>query len=385
MSKLNGMYDVIVVGGGTMGSAAAYYLSKYNLKILMIDQYSIPNLYGSHHGHTRMFRLANGNGGKYVPLGLESLKLWKELEEETGKTLFKKTGALTVGHPHSEFVKEAIDCSEKYHLEYEVMSSDQMMKRWSGIQIPENYYGCFDPEAGFLFSEASILTYKEQAIAQGVDVIEHEAVMDIVFLEDSVQVMTTQQMFSSAKIIVTAGAWIPKLLDSLELPIQPIRKTIGWFQPKDNQLYSKDFPCFIFDTEVNGHYYGFPDFDGSGVKLGRMDLGYEANADSLNREFGSFEDDEGDIRRFLEIYMPKAAGVLLDGKVSMFSNTPDHDFIIDFFPEHDNGVFAGGFSGHGFKFASVIGSILADLTLKGTTDHDISFLTLQRFIKKALY
>lgn len=379
------MYDVIVVGGGAMGSAASYYLSKNKLKVLMIDQYSIPNLFGSHHGHTRMFRLANGNGGRYVPLGLESLKLWKELEKETGKTLFNQTGALTVGHPQSDFVKEAIASAEKYKLPYEIMSSDQMMGRWPGIQIPENYYGCFDPDAGFLFSEESILTFKEEAMAQDVDILEHEPVMDLDFLDGSVQVMTAHHMFTARKIVVTAGAWISKLLESLELPIQPIRKTIGWFQPNDERLYSSDYPCFVFDTEADGHYYGFPDFDGSGVKLGRMDLGYETDADSVNREFGSYEDDEGDIRRFLEKYMPKAAGPLVDGKVSMFANTPDHDFIVDIHPDRSNVLLAGGFSGHGFKFASVIGSILADLTLDGTTNRDISFLSLQRFAKKALY
>lgn len=378
------MYDVIVVGGGSMGTAAAYYLSKQKLRVLVIDQFSIPNLYGSHHGHTRILRLGYGNGGKYVPLAKESLELWRDLERETGKTLYTKTGALSVGYPDSNFVKESIDSSIKYNLEYEKMNAKMIMERWPGIQIPSHYIGCYDPESGFLFSEECIMTYKEQSIAQGVTILEHDKVNNIVIEENIVEVTASSGSYTSPKLVITAGAWITELLKDLNLPIQPVRKTIGWFQPMKDNLYSKDFPVFVFDTESDGHYYGFPDFDDSGVKLGRMDKGYNVDPNTINREFGSYEDDEGDIRKFLEKYMPEAAGLLLDGKVSMFSNTPDSDFIVDLHPEFSNVVFAGGFSGHGFKFASAIGNILSDLTLHGKTNHDISYLSLNRFLQPTL-
>lgn len=378
------IFDVIVVGGGSMGTAAAYYLAKQNQRVLMIDQFSIPNLYGSHHGHTRILRLGYGNGGKYVPLALESLALWKDLEKKTGKTLYTKTGALSVGHPESSFVKESIESSIKYNLEYEKMDAEMIMERWSGIKVPNNYIGCYDPESGFLFSEECILAFKEQSIAQGVTVLENEKVFNISIEEDSAEVTTSSGVYMSSKLVITAGAWIPELLKGLDLPIQPIRKTIGWFQPMQDQLYNKNFPVFVFDTESDGHYYGFPDFDGSGVKLGRMDEGHNVDPNNVNREFGSYEEDEGDIRRFLENYMPKAAGKLLDGKVCMFSNTPDSDFIVDIHPQHRNVVLAGGFSGHGFKFASAIGSILSDLVLEGKTSLDISYLSLNRFLKATI-
>ena len=383
MSRVNNQitYDVLVLGGGSMGTAASYYLSKQKQRVLMIDQFTIPNVNGSHHGHTRMLRLGYGNGGKYVPLAVESLKLWKDLEEETGKVLYKKTGALTVGHPSSRFVKEAIESCIQYELAYEKMNAQMIMERWPGIQIPDTYFGCFDPESGFLFSEKCLTTYKEQAIAQGADVLENLAVIDIHINDEKVEVQTTNGVYYSNKLVITAGAWIPKLLSSMDLPIQPVRKTIGWFQPTAEQLYSNDFPCFIFDTESLGHYYGFPDFDGSGVKLGRMDEGYDCDPVTVNREFGAYVDDEGDIRTFLENFLPYAAGDLLDGKTCMFANTPDSNFIVDIHPEHQNVVLAGGFSGHGFKFASVIGSILSDLIIHGKTAHDISFLQLIRFAK----
>ncbi|MDT8861359.1 N-methyl-L-tryptophan oxidase [Alkalihalobacillus sp. MEB130] len=372
-------YDVIVVGGGSMGSAACYYLSKKGKNVLMIDQFSIPNTFGSHHGHTRMLRIGYGNGGKYVPLVQESLKLWYELEKETGKELYKKTGALTVGHSESRFVKEAIDSSIQYNLPYEKLDAEQIMQRWPGIQIPGDYIGSYDPDSGFLLSEECIQTYKEEAMKLGADVFENQAVLAIDVQDEEVQVTTPNGVYTAAKLVATAGAWISKLLQPMELPITPMRKTIGWFKPSGKRLYGDNFPCFVFDTDSIGHYYGFPDFDGGGLKLGRMDQGYDCDPDTVNREFGYYADDEGDIRSFLEHFMPHAPGDLLKGAVSMFSNTPDHDFIIDYHPKYDHVIVAGGFSGHGFKFASVIGKILSDLSIDGETSSDISFLRLNRF------
>ncbi|MEW8987127.1 MAG: N-methyl-L-tryptophan oxidase, partial [Bacillus sp. (in: firmicutes)] len=327
----------------------------------------------------RMFRLGNGNGGQYVPLGKESLRLWKDLEEVSGKTLYQRVGALTVGHPKSEYVSEAIKSSVINDLTYEEMTASMIRERWPGIEIPDDYYGCYDPEAGFLFSEECIQTYKEEAIKLGAVVLENQAVVDLDIKSEQVTVFTTSADFTAEKLIVTAGAWIPKLLRSIDIPIKPLRKTIGWFKPTVEKLYSEGFPCFIFDTDTIGHYYGFPDFDGGGVKLGRMDLGYDCDPDTVNREFGAYEDDESDIRNFLEQYLPGAAGELVKGAASMFAMTPDEDFIIDIHPEYQNVCVAGGFSGHGFKFASVVGKILTELATKGETQYDISFLRLNRF------
>ncbi|MBM7570192.1 N-methyl-L-tryptophan oxidase [Aquibacillus albus] len=379
MKVLEKKYDVIVLGGGSMGTAAAYYLAKENKKVMVIDQFSIPNHYGSHHGHTRMLRLGNGNGGKYVPFGKESLRLWKELEEISGKTLFNQLGALTVGHRQSTFVKEAIKSSINHDVVYEEMDAKMIMDRWPGIKIPDDYYGCFDPESGFLFSEECIQTYKEEAMKLGADVIENQPVVDLEMNDDQIILFTANGQYTASKLVVTAGAWLPKLLPSMSIPIKPLRKTIGWFKPTVEKLYSEDFPCFIFDTNTIGHYYGFPDFDGGGVKLGRMDLGYDCDPDTLNRDFGAYEDDEYDIRNFLEHFLPGASGELLKGATSMFSMTPDADFIVDVHPEYENVCVAGGFSGHGFKFASVIGKILTDLSIRGETEYDISFLRLNRF------
>ena len=378
---MENLYDVVIVGGGSMGIATAYYLAKANQKVLVVDQFSIPNIYGSHHGETRILRLGYGNGGTYVPLVKESLDLWKELEKETGRTLYNQTGAISVGYPGSDFVKETIDSSIKYNLAYEELDAKSLMERWPGITVPDDYVACYDPNSGFLYSEECILAYKEECEKLGVTILENQRVLDLQITDKEVTVLTADTTFVARKAVVTAGAWIPKLLPELELEIKPLRKTFGWFETSEENLYGSQFPCYVFDTHDVGHYYGFPDFNGKGLKIGRMDLGEVVNPDELNRDFDSTPKEEADLRSFLSRYMPQANGRLNAGKVCLFSMTPDEDFIIDFHPQHDNVLIAGGFSGHGFKFASAIGKTLCELAVQGVSNQDISFLSLNRFNK----
>ena len=378
---MGNLYDVVIIGGGSMGIATAYYLAKANQKVLVVDQFTVPNIYGSHHGETRILRLGYGNGGTYVPLVKESLSLWKELEEETGRTLYNQTGAISVGYPGSDFVKETIDSSIKYNLEYEKLDAKSLMERWPGITVPDDYVACYDPNSGFLYSEECILAYKEECEKLGVTILENQPVLDLQITDKEVTVLTADTTFVARKAVVTAGAWIPKLLPDLELEIKPLRKTFGWFETSEENLYGSQFPCYVFDTHDVGHYYGFPDFNGKGLKIGRMDLGEVVDPDELNRDFDSTPKEEADLRSFLSRYMPQANGHLNAGKVCLFSMTPDEDFIIDFHPQHENVLIAGGFSGHGFKFASAIGKTLCELAVQGVSNQDISFLSLNRFNK----
>ena len=378
---MGNLYDVVIIGGGSMGIATAYYLAKAEQKVLVVDQFTVPNIYGSHHGETRILRLGYGNGGTYVPLVKESLALWKELEEETGRTLYNQTGAISVGYPGSDFVKETIDSSIKYNLEYEELDAKSLMERWPGITVPDDYVACYDPNSGFLYSEECILAYKEECEKLGVTILENQRVLDLQMTDEEVTVLTADTTFVARKAVVTAGAWIPKLLPDLELEIKPLRKTFGWFETSEENLYGSQFPCYVFDTHDVGHYYGFPDFNGKGLKIGRMDLGEVVDPDELNRDFDSTPKEEADLRSFLSRYMPQANGHLNAGKVCLFSMTPDEDFIIDFHPQHENVLIAGGFSGHGFKFASAIGKTLCELAVQGVSNQDISFLSLNRFNK----
>ncbi|WP_158738282.1 N-methyl-L-tryptophan oxidase [Alteribacillus sp. YIM 98480] len=374
-----GHYDVIIVGAGSMGTAAGYFLTKQHQRVLMIDQYAVPNRYGSHHGETRMLRFGYGQGEKYVTLVKAAYELWMELEKQTNKKLFYNTGALMVGAEDSEFVEESVNSSIKHHLPYIKLSAEEIMKRWPGMQIPDDYIGCYDPLSGFLLSEECVLAYKELAVENGADIIENQKVQHLDIGENKVKVHTKTGTFTASKLVITAGAWLSSMVEDLNIPFHVKRKVFGWFIPNEGDRYAYEhFPSVVFDTNKYGHFYGFPDFKGKGVKVGRHDQGELCEADTVNRSFGAYQEDEAYLRNFLGSFLPEANGELREGQVCMYSNTPDSDFVIDFHPEHDNVVLAGGFSGHGFKFASVVGSILADLVTKEKTSHDISFFNLER-------
>ena len=373
------MYDVIIAGGGSMGIAAAYFRAKQGARVLVLDQFEIPNQMGSHQGMTRMLRLNYGHGSSYVPLALDSIKLWRELEAETGRELFRPTGAITIGPADSNFLKETIESAADHGIPHKVMNAKELRAKCRGFNIADDFIGCWDSSAGFLFSEDCITAYKDGAIKFGAEIHENEAVTALKSTEDGVTVETDKGTYQGKKAIVTAGAWLQKLLPEIDLHIQPVRKTISWFKPLEDNIYDGDFPCYVFDTKAHGLIYGFPDFDQHGIKIGSMENDLKCDPDELNRNYGAYNQDEGDVRAFLESYMPQADGELLEGKVCMFTRTPDDDFIIDVHPNDPNIILAGGFSGHGFKFASVIGSILADLSADGFTDKDISFFKLDRF------
>ncbi|CAG7638543.1 N-methyl-L-tryptophan oxidase [Paenibacillus allorhizosphaerae] len=370
-------YEVIVLGAGAMGMAAGYYLAKQGVNTLLIDAFDPPHGYGSHHGDTRIIRHAYGEGRQYVPLALRAQELWEALERESGQKLFRRTGVLGVGSKQSKFIKEAIASANKYHLPLEVLSADEIMQRWPGIRIPEHFFGSFETSSGVLFSEECIRAYRRLAIEAGV-VVRFDTPADRVELHTSgASVYTAEGVFHADRLIVTSGAWIGKLLASLKLPLQPVRKTVAWFQSEETLYGEGRFPAFIFDLEKE-RYYGFPSFDGCGVKLGRNDAGEWTDPDQVDREFGAYPEDEGDVRRFLETHMPQAAGTLKQGKVCLFTLTPDEHFVIDRHPEYAHVAIAGGFSGHGFKFASVVGEIISQLAIGGETGFDLSGFSIAR-------
>lgn len=372
-------YDVIVVGAGSMGMAAGYYLAKEGTKTLLIDAFDPPHSNGSHSGDTRLIRHACGEGIEYVPLAMRAQELWDELQKETAETIFQKTGVVTFGPSDSKFVNQAVTGGRAYSLPIETFDGAEINKRWPGITAPEDHIGCYEPEAGVLFGENCIRTFRKLALQNGVDLITDTPVYDLEVFEDFVTVQTKKGSYTADKLIVSAGAWNGKILSELglDLALQSSRRTIGWFDSDESLHRSDAFPGFFVDLP-DGVYYGFPSLDGSGVKIGRYDGGEDVAPEYINREFGIYPEDEGDVRGFLEAFMPHATGKLNEGKACMFTNTPDENFIIDLHPEHKHVAIAAGFSGHGFKFSSVVGEILSQLVTSGTTNHDISLFSATR-------
>ncbi|MED4205408.1 N-methyl-L-tryptophan oxidase [Neobacillus mesonae] len=370
-------YSVIVVGAGSVGMATGYYLAKKGIETLLIDTFDPPHGRGSHHGETRLIRHATAEGSHYVELALKSQELWHQLEKEIDKRLFLPTGTLMVGECDSTFIDETLKSAMEYSLPLETLHAAEIRKRWPGFSVPDHYIGYFEPGSGALLNEECIMAYRTLGLHYKAHLQTNTRVDSIDFLSSGVIVKTAQNTYYADQVVICGGAWTGKILSSLNLPLEPVRKTFGWFEADDPTYYYTSLPCFYFSLN-NERYYGFPNINGSGVKVGRNDSERSIDPDFMKQDFNQYPSDESDLRSFLERFLPGAAGKLKQGKSCMITKTPDMNFIIDQHPEYPHVKIAAGFSGHGFKYCSVLGEILSQLVLDGRTEYDISKFSITR-------
>jgi N-methyl-L-tryptophan oxidase len=360
-----------------MGMSAGYYLARRGVKTLLVDAFDPPHTQGSHHGESRLIRHAYSGDPAYIDLALRADTLWKEVEQLSGTELLVRSGVLNLAdravHSFSGRLAEA----EKRKVRVQQLDAEEIRRRWPALNIPESFAAMYEPDAGYLYSERCVSAYRQLALESGSELLANTLVLNITAREGSVTIHTTNGDYHGATVILSAGAWFGALEPFMHLPIKPIRKVVGWFESSP-AFAAGSFPGFTLGTEEGG-YYGFPSIDGAGLKIGRHDTGLEWKPGTELAPFGSEASDEDDLRRVLKSYMPGAAGRLLKGSVCKYEHTPDEDFIIDRHPLHTNVLIAGGFSGHGFKFSSVVGEILADLAIHGVTSHNIQPFSLVRF------
>ncbi|MGM9968308.1 MAG: N-methyl-L-tryptophan oxidase [Rummeliibacillus sp.] len=377
-----GKYDVIVIGAGSMGMAAGYFLSKSGKKTLLLDAFNPPHDHGSHHGETRIIRYAYGEGHEYVPFALRARDLWKELAQNVHKELLLETGVINVGEKDDPFIKNVISSAEKFNLPLEVLSADKVHKKWSGLKIPEDFVGCFEPTSGVLKVEECVSAFREMAMREGAEIRTNSKVTKVDAKENEVTITIADgTRFTANAAIFSVGAWARELLKQLdlELPLNPIRKTFAWYDVEEDLYSSNNFPAFAFKLP-DSCYYGFPSIDGTGLKVGRHDTGESIDPNKDKLPFGEVSGEKEDLENILDKFMPQQQHTLKHGKTCMYTMTPDEDFIIDLHPKYKNIAIAAGFSGHGFKFASAVGETLSNLILKGKTDLDIKPFSLQRFL-----
>ncbi|TVX96442.1 N-methyl-L-tryptophan oxidase [Cohnella terricola] len=375
MTKL---YDVIVVGAGSMGMSAGYELSRRGLKTLLIDAFAPPHTEGSHHGDTRLIRHVYSGGPTYVKLALRADERWRELEEETGEQLLVRAGVLNIADPSVYSYEGRFRDAREHGVTFEELDAGQVRERWPGVQLPERYRAMYEPDAGYLYSDKCVAAYKKLAIQSGAKLLTGTFVKDVVPSRSFVTVVTDEGEYMAHKVVVSAGAWFKTLEPFVRLPIRAVRKVVAWFEPSSPAFDEGRFPGFTFGDE-NGGFYGFPSIAGSGVKIGRHDGGEEWRPGEPLTPFGSLPEDEADLRRALGSFIPGAAGKLLRGAACKYEHTPDEHFIIDTHPVHPNVLLAGGFSGHGFKFASAVGELLANKIELDDWGQDIGRFAVSRF------
>jgi sarcosine oxidase len=367
-------YDVVVVGVGGMGSAALHHLARRGRRVLGLERFDLLHEQGSSHGLTRIIRLAYFEHSDYVPLLRRAYELWRDLEGEAGEQLLWVTGIVEGGERIFNGVLRS--CAD-HDLEYEVLSGAELGRRFPAYRLPAETQVVFQPDGGFLAPERCIVAHVQGALARGAVLRARERVLEWDETVNGVRVVTDRRTVEAERLILTAGAWSDSVARLPAGSVKPVRQALGWFHTTRTELFTPErMP--VFNLIVDGeHFYGFPAHGIPGVKLGRYEReGESGDPDSISRE--ATIDDEVPLRAFAERYLPDGAGPTIALKTCLFELSPDEHFLIDRHPESDNVVVAAGFSGHGFKFCSVVGEILADLTLEGSTRHDIGLFRLDR-------
>jgi len=371
-------YDVIVLGLGGMGSATLFHLARRGLRVLGLERFDLVHEYGSSHGLTRIIRLAYWEHPTYVALLRRAYELWRELESLAGERLLYITGSVDAGPEGGPIFEGALKSSELHGLTHEVMDGDELHRRYPGYRLPRKIRCLYQPDGGFLLPERCDVAHIEQALAHGAEVRYREPVMAWDANGGRVQVRTTRGRYEAGRLVICAGPWASSLIPELSGLAVPERQVLAWLQPTRPEYFRLGaFPVFNIEVE-EGRYYGFPSFLIPGFKFGRYHhRGEQVDPDAMNRE--PEPADEKLLRNFARRYFPDGAGATLMLKTCLFTNSPDRHFILDHHPAHPEVAVAAGFSGHGYKFCSVVGEVMADLVAAGRARHDIEFFRLRRF------
>ena len=377
---MSGRFDAIVIGLGGMGSAAAFHLARRGRRVLGLEQYDLLHERGSSHGLTRIIRLAYHEHPAYVPLLRRAYELWHDLESLAGETLLVTTGSLEGGPEDGPMFRGALHAAELHDIPHEVIDGSELRRRHPAYAgFDDGTRVVWQPDGGFLLAERTILAHVNGAIASGADLRFREAVREWEPTGDGgVRVVTDRGTYAAERLIVCAGAWSRGIVPALAELAVPERQVLAWLQPTRPELFSPErFPVFVIDVE-EGSYYGFPVHDVPGFKFGWYHH-FREPIEPSDAERATRPDDEAALRAFAERYFPDGAGPTVMLKACIFTNSPDEHFILDTLPGAPQVSLFAGESGHGYKFASVIGEILADLATRGETPHDIGFLRLGRF------
>ena len=371
-------YDAIVLGIGGMGSAAAYHLARRGRRVLGIEQFPIPHEFGSSHGVTRIIRLAYSEHPSYVPLLRRAYELWREMERRAGERLLVITGGVDIGSAESETIVGSLRSCREHGLTHEVLDAAETARRFPGFRLPAELMAVFQPDGGFVLPERSIEVHAAAARERGAEIHTGERVTEWSPAGGGVEVRTDRGVYAADRLVITAGPWAAKCVPMLERLAVPERQVLIWTETLRPERFAMGaFPIFNMEAE-EGRFYGFPEYGVPGFKLGKYHHRREwTDPDRVDREL--HPEDEAVLREAVRRYFPDADGATLAMKTCLFTNSPDEHFILDVHPEWPQVSMAAGFSGHGFKFAPVIGEIMADLALDAGSRFELGLFRLGRF------
>jgi sarcosine oxidase len=369
-------FDVVVIGLGAMGSAASRELACRGQRVLGIERFTPGHDRGSSHGITRLIRLGYFEHPSYVPLLQRAYELWRALEQASGRKLLHVTGIAEIGPPDGVLVRGTLASAKLHSLPHELLTAAELMRRIPAFRLPAHYVGVLQPDGGFLEAEASIHALLASAKAAGAEIRTGERIHTIEPRADGVRIVSSYGSINAGAAIIAAGPWTKSLLPDLPAPLRVTRQVIGWFTPVQPELVAPGrFPVFLLES-AHGIHYGFPPFGGAQVKVAKH-YHRDETVDPETYDRAVSGEDERLIRAAVAAHLPAANGALAAAQTCLYTMMPDGDFLIDQMPGRPQIIVASPCSGHGFKFAPVIGEILADLATNGTTAHDTSRFRLR--------
>ncbi|RCV48624.1 N-methyl-L-tryptophan oxidase [Marinitenerispora sediminis] len=378
---MNTSYDVVVIGLGGMGSAAAYHLAARGARVLGLERFGPAHDQGSSHGGSRIIRQAYFEDPAYVPLLLRAYELWERLERDSGADLLVRTGGLMIGRPDSRTVAGSRRSAEQWGLPHSMLDAAEIRRRFPTFTPEPDEVALHEERAGLVRPEATVAAHLRLAAAAGADLrFEEPAVEWDAPPGGGVRVTTPAGGYTAERLVVCPGAWAPRLLADLGVPLTVERQVQHWFAPRGGigPFLPERHPIYIWEDAAGEQVYGFPAVDGpaGGVKTAFFRRGAECTPETIERRVAPAE--TAVIARHLATRLPDVPGAPLRAAACMYTNTPDEHFVIARHPRHSQVTVACGFSGHGFKFVPVVGEILADLATTGRTDHPIALFDPRR-------
>lgn len=375
-------YDAIVIGAGAMGSAAAYYLAREGASVLLLEQYELDHRWGSSYGASRIIRYSY-DVVDYIALAKPNYELWAALQAEAGETLLIPTGGVDFGRKGDTSLTATRESMAAMNIAHEVLTPAEANERFPQFRFAEDMEILYQQDSGMLAASRCVRTHVRLAQQYGAVLQTNEPLQALEIHADSVTVTTARGRYQAGKLVITAGSWAARMLQptGLALPFVTLRCQLNFFEPHENpdQHDIAQMPVFIYHREdITQAMYGLPSYQGGGVKAAFHHGEEKAHPDEVDYEPDAATVEA--VREAIGDYIPAVQqGKLLNRRICLYTQTPDAHWVIDRHPAHEHVIIGGGFSGHGFKFSTLIGSILTDLALRGDTPHKIDLFRVDRF------
>ncbi|HEY2444229.1 MAG TPA: N-methyl-L-tryptophan oxidase [Rhizomicrobium sp.] len=380
------VFDVAVLGLGALGSAALLQLTRRGVHVVGIDRFSPPHDRGSSHGGTRITRSAIGEGEHYTPLALRSHALWREIEQQTGETLLTSQGLLVISgaartsFTHVEnFYANTLAAAHRYGIAHEILDADEIRRRYNQFRIRDDEIGYYEPGAGYLRPEACIAAQLALARRNGAEIRTHERVLRFALRAADVLVTTDKESYVVKTLLLAAGPWLPELLDDkLAQDFRVFRQAMFWFADPAGAFRADRFPVFIWELAGRSQsIYGFPDIDGTGVKVATEQYVATTAASSVDREIGATES-VAMHETYVAPFLPELSATCTRAATCLYTVTADFGFVVDRHPDSENVIVASCCSGHGFKHSAALGEALAEVMVNGRSTIDLRPFALKR-------